>query len=423
MKKIYMLMAAMLMFSFSFAQIQPKPFRSEKIAAGKPELKLQKSAKGEASEELFNYAEAVYVYMAQELDGSHYAAGRVAMDSNGLTTYSDSTTGYGFWFGLGQTFDFTNTIWDDVAPEQGISMNATNSYNIDSVFILGHYNGGSAVPAGNVDTLIVAIFTNFTDELMTLQAGNPAVPVVEYYPVPYDANTHLSQGAQIYKIPLTSADYGEVNAETGGMYPDYFGVPVHLNNITSKVINVTYTLKRAYEVPLNDNILNHTRFYGWVAEDPRPEYYPFAGSGVATPPDEIYHNHNQGTIISEYNLNQSSYDFFNNYFYPCPIWNQAINYPDITLRVSCNDCAIVNVPEIEKNNMTVYPNPATNKFTVDLGNDEKANIQLFNLVGQMVYNETITGRADVNVANLHSGVYMLKVNQNGKISTTKVVVK
>ena len=83
----------------------------------------------------------------------------------------------------------------------------------------------------------------------------------------------------------------------------------------------------------------------------------------------------------------------------------------------------MNVPEIEKNNMTVYPNPATNKFTVDLGNDEKANIQLFNLVGQMVYNETITGRADVKVANLHSGVYMLKVNQNGKISTTKVVVK
>lgn len=91
--------------------------------------------------------------------------------------------------------------------------------------------------------------------------------------------------------------------------------------------------------------------------------------------------------------------------------------------MTCNDCGVVNVPEIEKNNLTVYPNPATNKFTVDLGNDEKANIQLFNLVGQQVYNETITGSAQVNVSNLHSGVYMLKVNQNGKVTTTKVVVK
>jgi hypothetical protein len=60
---------------------------------------------------------------------------------------------------------------------------------------------------------------------------------------------------------------------------------------------------------------------------------------------------------------------------------------------------------------------------VNLGNDEKANIQLFNIVGQLVYNENIVGTAQVNVANLHTGVYMLKVNQNGKVYTTKVVVR
>ena len=98
--------------------------------------------------------------------------------------------------------------------------------------------------------------------------------------------------------------------------------------------------------------------------------------------------------------------------------------PSIGLHVVCNDCAVVNVPEMEKNNMTVYPNPATNNFTVNLGdNDAKATIQLFNIVGQQVYSETITGSAQVNVANLHSGVYMLKVNQNGNVTTTKVVVK
>ena len=90
---------------------------------------------------------------------------------------------------------------------------------------------------------------------------------------------------------------------------------------------------------------------------------------------------------------------------------------------SCTECEVVNVPEIEKKNPTIYPNPATNNFTINLGNDEKANIQLFNIVGQQVYSETITGTAQVNVSNLNSGVYMLKINQNGKVYTTKVIVK
>jgi len=80
-------------------------------------------------------------------------------------------------------------------------------------------------------------------------------------------------------------------------------------------------------------------------------------------------------------------------------------------------------PKLKKTNLTVYPNPATNNFTVNTGNDEKATIQLFNIVGQQVYSETFTGSTNVSVANLHSGVYMLKVNQNGKVNTTKVVVK
>lgn len=427
MKKFYMLMAAMLVVSFSFAQIGPKAFRPEPVRpAGKPSMIHHKSLDRNApAEELFHYASAIYAYNSSELTNAAYAIGRVAADSNGLTYYSDGTTGYGFFFGLSQTYDFTNTVWDDVAPESAISMNGTTSYNIDSVFIVGHYNGGDAVPAGNVDTLIVSILTELS-ELETLQVGGAdgAIPVVQYYAVPYDVNTHLQVGAQIYKLPLTSADYCEVDPETGGYYAGEFAVPIHLNNITGKVINVAYTLKRGYTVPLNDSIKKHTHFYGWIACDPREDYYPFPDEGSPfTPSDEIFYNYNQGAIISEYNLNQTGYDFFKNYFYPAPIWNKNVQYPDIYLKVSCSDCAIVNVPEIEKTNPTVYPNPATNNFTVNLGNDEKANIQLFNIVGQQVYSETITGSAQVNVANLNSGVYMLKINQNGKVYTTKVVVK
>lgn len=425
MKKVYMLVAAMLMVSFSFAQIQPKAFRQEAKPAGKPELKHKTTFdRSGAAAEWIDYAATIYAYWGGEPTGEDYVIGRVAVDSNGLTYYSDGTTGHGFFFGLSQTYDFNNSVWDDVATEGSISMNYTTSYNIDSVAIIGHYNRGSLVPTGNVDTMIVAILTTLTDDdLVSLSVNQGQTPIVRYYGVPYDPSTHFSTGANIYKLPLTAADCADTS-ETGGLYAAEYILPIGLNNITGKVINICYALKRGYTVPVNDNILDHSYFYGWIAQDPRADYYPHNDNGWFTPSDEIFYNANQGAIIGEDNVNQTNPgEWYTDYFYPAPVWNAAVQYPYIITKISCNNCEIVNVPELEKTNPTVYPNPATNNFTVNLGNDEKANIQLFNIVGQQVYSETITGTAQVNVANLNSGVYMLKINQNGKVYTTKVIVK
>jgi hypothetical protein len=53
-----------------------------------------------------------------------------------------------------------------------------------------------------------------------------------------------------------------------------------------------------------------------------------------------------------------------------------------------------------------------------------AQIQLFNLMGQVVYSDNVnTATTIVNVNNLNSGIYMLRVTQNGKVYTSKVIVK
>ena len=427
MKKLYVLLAAMLIVSVSFAQIQPKVFRQDAKIAGKPEFKHNNNSKNGAAAQWYDYAAAIYEYGGEEPTGDNYVVGRVAVDSNGLTYYSDGDISHGFFFGLSQTYDFMHNVWNDIALPGDIDITSTTSYNIDSVAIIGHYNRGSLVPAGNVDTLIVAILTTLTeDDLVVLSVNNGQTPVVRYYGVPYDVNTHMSLGASIYKLPLTADDCADTS-ETGGLYAAEYILPIHLNNITGKVINVAYTLKRGYTVPMDDNIEYHSRFYGWIAEDYRSQYFPYnSTTGYFTPEDEIYYNGNQGAIISDDNLNQSSPNsWYCKYFYPAPLWAAAVQYPYIVTKISCNDCAIVNVEEFnnDKTNPTVYPNPATNNFTVNLGNDEKANIQLFNIVGQQVYSETFTVSTNVSVANLHSGVYMLKINQNGKAYTTKVVVK
>lgn len=109
---------------------------------------------------------------------------------------------------------------------------------------------------------------------------------------------------------------------------------------------------------------------------------------------------------------------------PTRMFTSIYPYPYIGLTITCNDCDMLSVKDIEKKNITVRPNPATNQFTVDLDGEGTAQLQLFNLVGQLVYSD-VTGNASatVNVSNLNSGVYVLKITQNGKVYTSKVVVR
>ena len=225
----------------------------------------------------------------------------------------------------------------------------------------------------------------------------------------------LDQSTIIYdKIPLTPED---VTIDEEGEPTFYYltlPTPEGLSNLSQKQMAVTVTFIPGCARTPNSLIgTDLSEFRTALYDDPREGYGDWG-----TP--EVLEDYQLGLFHDADNFKPSSY--FYNVYQPNIFWGGNPK-PWISLRVTCNDCETVNVPELEKNNLTVYPNPATNHFTVNTGNDEKASIQLFNIVGQQVYSETFTGSTTVNVANLHSGVYMLKVNQNGKVNTTKVVVK
>ncbi|WP_439128218.1 T9SS type A sorting domain-containing protein [Polaribacter sp.] len=72
-----------------------------------------------------------------------------------------------------------------------------------------------------------------------------------------------------------------------------------------------------------------------------------------------------------------------------------------------------------------YPNPITNhQFTVTSSNSSKKEIAIYNLLGKQVLLTTINGtKATIDVANVTAGIYILKVTENDKIATRKLVIK
>lgn len=80
--------------------------------------------------------------------------------------------------------------------------------------------------------------------------------------------------------------------------------------------------------------------------------------------------------------------------------------------------------------MSIYPNPASQstQLEVNLKNSSKYVIDMFDMLGKSVYSQQFNGSTGKNVFNiplngLNAGMYLVKVNVNGSVLTSRLIVK
>lgn len=70
---------------------------------------------------------------------------------------------------------------------------------------------------------------------------------------------------------------------------------------------------------------------------------------------------------------------------------------------------IDGIDENCENNFTIYPNPATEMLTI-INNSSGTEVEIVNMIGQIVKKVEIIDRKELNVSDLESGVYFVKMN-------------
>ena len=94
--------------------------------------------------------------------------------------------------------------------------------------------------------------------------------------------------------------------------------------------------------------------------------------------------------------------------------NQTISVDDCTTGVDENSLS---------NAMDIYPNPARDIVNLALPAGETYNVKITNLLGAVVYNETISKeKASINLGNAARGVYFITVESKTEKVTRKVVL-
>lgn len=88
---------------------------------------------------------------------------------------------------------------------------------------------------------------------------------------------------------------------------------------------------------------------------------------------------------------------------------------------NCDTLTANSINEIDSQNLILYPNPTNDNLRIDLPNNKISNISIIDIYGKLLSQHYST--QNIDVSNLISGVYYLRVVTDKEIIITKPFVK
>ena len=92
------------------------------------------------------------------------------------------------------------------------------------------------------------------------------------------------------------------------------------------------------------------------------------------------------------------------------VYNRELNADEITLLADAEDCSASSINSFNKNDINIYPNPVNSWFKIDSENNSITSLEIFNIQGVLVKQETLQNGSKVDVSSLGNGIYTLKVS-------------
>ncbi len=82
-----------------------------------------------------------------------------------------------------------------------------------------------------------------------------------------------------------------------------------------------------------------------------------------------------------------------------------------------------NAKETLEISFDIYPNPTKGNFNIALNNFQKGFIvEIYSILGNKVYENTSVTSQEINISNLQSGVYLVKISKDSETKIKKVII-
>jgi hypothetical protein len=90
---------------------------------------------------------------------------------------------------------------------------------------------------------------------------------------------------------------------------------------------------------------------------------------------------------------------------------------------TATSCAVLNVTNFKLDTIQIYPNPAKNKIQLSNIDAISAEIRIFNLLGKQMLHQPNLKENTINISSFNKGIYIVKINVDGKSKTQKLVIQ
>jgi Secretion system C-terminal sorting domain len=103
----------------------------------------------------------------------------------------------------------------------------------------------------------------------------------------------------------------------------------------------------------------------------------------------------------------------------------------LAIKVDSNGCAdttcqisvgVATASNFKLQTPKIYPNPNSGKFTIEVADFKNVAIEIYNLTGQLVKQIALNSvQQIINLSKQPNGLYLLKITNNGQISTHRII--
>lgn len=85
-------------------------------------------------------------------------------------------------------------------------------------------------------------------------------------------------------------------------------------------------------------------------------------------------------------------------------------------------CTGINVHTNDQATITIYPNPGSGEFTVEMTNNSEKQIHVMDITGRLVYTtKSLQDKTPVNISFLSNGMYYIQIQSGERVETIKIM--
>ncbi|WP_179336256.1 T9SS type A sorting domain-containing protein [Winogradskyella costae] len=223
-------------------------------------------------------------------------------------------------------------------------------------------------PIADEDGFDFAVFENsFSDTFLELAFVEVSSDGVNYFRFP----SHSETQSETQVGGFGSVDPTYIN-NLAGKYRGLFGTPFDLSDLEEDAL-------------LNKNNITHIKIIDVVGSiDPAYARYDSFGNAINDP-------------------------------FSTPFYSSGFDLDGIGV---INQQSL-SIDDQEYSAISIYPNPASNEFYINSA--EKVNVSIYNILGKMVISKEVDSNNPIQISELKSGIYLVRIALNGKISQHRLI--